>query len=527
MANGLGIAAGLTGFAEGFAKSITRRKELESQHRNKAENFVTQQLIKGALEDPQSVVESPEIMGDLEKRLGPNGHVFTQFLQHHATRVSEDQNAASFLAPHPTATPALSASPESQIIAGQGTVLAPPAEAPAFTPPTFGEAPASMVEQPEAAIPPPQPQSRASQLQARLQPGQTYARTFKKTGEKVTLTGGKGQEIGVYQEWQGLMANGVGAQESALTATQNAIARGMQPPKDLMDLAMAPAKADIAAQADAAKEKARRAVGISQPKNAEEFRAAAASGVVPGGYVIGRGLQDKDLDAAKSQSLLIQTLPDGTKIAVPKDYASISGLPTVNPQSLIDEANARKIAAKTTTQTQNAKIIRGVLENARPGYALLLPAPKTLAGLGARGIQGYTTQVGKLALLRSQGNDAAIGLRGLKTSGTPYVKALGDVGAITKNDREAFEDIVGRVAAGRASQEEALAVDAWLSDLLDALDRGAGKDETTKLNISDYKAQAAKGAGLPAPTPPQGAGTTTSGSTTTTTLPFGAHVVEE
>lgn len=496
MANGLGIAAGLTGFAEGFAKAFTRRKEIESEQKNRADNFVTEQLIKGALNDPQAVVESPELMQDLEKRLGPQGSVFTQFLQHHASRVQEDSLGAFLGAPEVGQQPAQAAAPETQMIApnapiGAGTVLAPPV--PTMQP---GQAPA-VGETLQVAEP---PKSRAQRVQERLKPGQTVTKKFGK--DSVTLSGAEAQTAKAYQYWEEERAQGLDDITAAQNARTRIIAEKGVPPKFINDLADVQTKADIAAAEAATREAAVRKEKVARPQTAEEFRTSAAQGLT-NGYVVGRSVKDDDLLAAKAQNLVLTTLPDGTRIAQPREDALLGGGLILEPDVMLAETAARKIANKSTSQSQNAQMVLNALDSLDQSGAfdLFVEAAPGLGGAVAAEAEAQTKNRLKLYNLRRHGDQRAIAIDSFRPLATAFVKAMGDTGQITEPDKRAFLEFFGRVASGTATRQEARARATQLRGMIESVAPKSVSDRegTDRAN--------------------------TTNSTTTTTLPYNAKVI--
>jgi len=333
---------------------------------------------------------------------------------------------------------------------GTGTVLAPPDEAA----PTEG---VPLVEQPEAPIAA-QPKSRAQQVQERLKPGQTYQKKFKTTGETVTLSGKEGQEAKGYQYWAEEQAAGLDTLTAAENAQKRIIAEKGVPPKFINDLAGARTKAQIVAGEAAARETATRGAAITRPKNSEEYRAAAASGLTTG-YVVGRSLKDDDLIAVQSQGLVLMTLPDGTRVAVPREEALTSGSMILEPTVMLAEKAARKIANKSTSQSQNAQMILSALDSVETTGALdlFVKAAPGIGGSVKAEIEAQTKNRIRLFDLRRHGDPRAIAIDAFRPLATAFVKAMGDTGQITEPDKRAFLDFFGRVASGTATRQEAAA----------------------------------------------------------------------
>lgn len=517
MAN-IGVGSGLAGFAEGFAQSFTRAKEIEAANKARQDAFATEQLIVGAYKNPKQYLASPKAMSEVESAMGDRGPAFNEFI----TKLAADQegeSAAAFLtAPAPGQAPqaAPAASPEAQMITGQGTVLAPPAGQPAFQPAQFGaEAPTSaegvpLVEEPQALIAAP-PKSRAQQIQERLQPGVTYQRKFKKTGETVTLSGKEGKEALGYQLWQSALDSGLDTVTAAEQAQQQIVDSGGVPPKFINDLAMARTKQQLIAGEAAAREVAVRGVQVTHPRNAEEYRQRAASGTV-GGYAIGRDLKEEELLAAHSQGFPIVTFPDGSRVAAPREEALTMGLPILEPKVLLAEQSAQKIRDRTTNQEVSAAQVRDALNDviATNALDLFVVAGPGLGGAVKADIEAQTKNRLRLYNLRRHGDERAIALDALIPLATAFVKAGGDTGQITEPDKKQWKDFFGRVAAGTAPRQEAEARITKLLKMVNSAQPGGGTTTTTTLPVNREGTDRAN----------------TTNSTTSTTLPYNARVVD-
>lgn len=520
----IGPGAGLAGFAEGFAKAFTRGRELEYEQKAKAENFVTEQLIKGALEDPQSVVDSPELMADIAKRLGAGGDTFNQFLIHHAKRVGEDSAEAFLTAPAsgqaPSAQP--TATPESQMIAGQGTVLAPPAGAPAFEAPQFGAEAAIPTAQPGEApavgetmrIAAP-PKSRAQLIQERLRPGVEYSRKFP-GGRTVKLTGTEAQATKGYQYFYEERGQGLDDVTAAENAQARIVAEGGVPPKFIDDLAGSRTKTDIAVNRANAIETSKRGVATARPQSEQEFRAAAANGLMRG-WVVGRSIKDDDIAQASAANAsdptadyVFQTLPDGTNVTLPREDALMSGRPLVNPSTYAANLNAAKIRNRQGPQEVNAKVLLEAIDNiyATGALELLEEAKPTEAGITTRA-RAETRGRYRVWDLAQKGDPRAVALQNFGALGITITRAMGSSANASNADRERSEYLTNGTSSGGIARQRADADLQWLKTMVVKLAQegilgGDGEGATNREGT-------------------QRANTTN--TTTTTTLPYNARVI--
>jgi hypothetical protein len=277
-------------------------------------------------------------------------------------------------------------------------------------------------------------------------------------------------------------------QLAAKRTVQVAAARGFTVPKPIQDFAdattqtqiettRAAAKAAveqatqlkfagaIAEQREAGRRVARLAIPISpdeiQLKNAEEARAL-------GGVSIGRDPKDEALINASQQNQVLKQLPDGSFVAIPRDRLPKDDTSFLDPSTLLSQRIARQIAARTTNQQQNAKIVLQKLDevDALNALDILVPAskqgptlPEQVAGAIATELKGQT--VGRLTLfagIRSPDDTIrakALSLYNLQFIINSVVKATGDTGNISDTDRENFKGRLERIFTATASREEA------------------------------------------------------------------------
>jgi hypothetical protein len=224
----------------------------------------------------------------------------------------------------------------------------------------------------------------------------------------------------------------------------------------------------FAAPIAAASEAGRRQARLSTPISLDEVRARnriVAAAV--GGVQFSDKLTDDDLINAESQNLVLKQQPDGTFIGIPKNVVPNDAL-VLSPRELLSKRAAQKIATKTTTQQENARVIVDALDQIDATHALdlLTSAQPQAGGLTSRVLSALKTEAagqvvgrGRLFAARRSPDIAerekAIALINLGTLATNFVKSLGDVGAITEPDKAVFYQRVGRIADGVASQQEA------------------------------------------------------------------------
>jgi hypothetical protein len=277
-------------------------------------------------------------------------------------------------------------------------------------------------------------------------------------------------------------------QLAAKRTVQVAAARGFTVPKPIQDFAdattqtqiettRAAAKAAveqatqlkfagaIAEQREAGRRAARLAIPISpdeiQLKNAETARAL-------GGVSIGRDPKDEALINASQQNQVLKQLPDGSFVAIPRDRLPADDTSFLDPSTLLSQRIARQIAARTTNQQQNARIVLQKLDeiDALNALDILVPAskqgptlPEQVAGALTTELKGQT--VGRLTLfagIRSPDDvlrAKALSLYNLQFIVNSVVKATGDTGNISDTDRENFRGRLERIFTAKASREEA------------------------------------------------------------------------
>lgn len=188
-------------------------------------------------------------------------------------------------------------------------------------------------------------------------------------------------------------------------------------------------------------------------------------------FVLGREPSDAQLIDAKAFGRVIVPLPDGTFAAVPREMARARGVEFQNPDEVLAERIAAKMATKKTTQQQNAKIVKAAIDDVLTSGSLdlLIPTTGGFGGAVAQRLEASTANRATLFGLRVDGDPRAIALAYLGTVATPYVKALGDTGQITEPDKRQFNDFIGRVASGQTSPEEARQILYKVVKLLDSL----------------------------------------------------------
>lgn len=288
-----------------------------------------------------------------------------------------------------------------------------------------------------------------------------------------------------------LLGQGVKESVAAQAAAKRVLAvaphAGYQPPKFITDLANAGTQQDIQAgivgakQAaveqqklryaeplGAATERGKRSARFNMPMSQDEIRAAneiVAQDV--GGVAFGREMKDEDLINADEQGLMLKQQPSGTYIGIPKNKVR-DDAGVMAPRELLTRRVAHKIAAKRTTQNENAQIVLEGLDAVDDTHALnlLTPAAQQGTGLGSAVAGAIKTEVagqtsGRLGLFAArrspdnQTRESAIALINLKTLATSVVKALGDVGAISEADKSVIYERFNRISGGIASREEA------------------------------------------------------------------------
>jgi hypothetical protein len=277
-------------------------------------------------------------------------------------------------------------------------------------------------------------------------------------------------------------------QLAAKRTVQVAAARGFTVPKPIQDFADATTQTQIETTRAAAKaaveqatqlkfagaiaeqrEAGRRAARLNIPispdeiqiKNAETARAL-------GGVSIGRDPKDEALINASQQNQVLKQLPDGSFVAIPRDKLPQDDTSVLDPSTLLAQRVARQIAAKTTNQQQNARIVLQKLDevDALNALDILVPAskqgptlPEQVAGALATELKGQT--VGRLTLfagIRSPDDvlrAKALSLYNLQFIVNSVVKATGDTGNISDTDRENFRGRLERIFTAKASREEA------------------------------------------------------------------------
>lgn len=237
-------------------------------------------------------------------------------------------------------------------------------------------------------------------------------------------------------------------------AAQKAFAKGQ------VDLGFAGPKA-------AAAEGARRGVRLDQPITQDEVIASnTRTARALGGTVYGRDLSDDDLLNADSQGLVFKQQADGSFLGIPKDKVREDAL-VLTPSELLTKRVLQKMAAKQTTQSQNAKIVIDALDALDNLDAMsLLPhtAPQgeslgsKLIGAAKTELAGQTSGRATVWAARRSPDpverEKAIALINLRSLTTAVVKALGDVGAISEADKQVIKERFDRIAAGTASREE-------------------------------------------------------------------------
>lgn len=287
---------------------------------------------------------------------------------------------------------------------------------------------------------------------------------------------------------QGMNENQANVQ-AAKRAMQIAAQRGITVPDSISKLALASTDTAIAAaragaEADArnaselrfgapiaaAREAGTRASRLATPIGEDEIRARDVGAArKAGGVVYGREMKDADLLTAESSGQVFQLTPEGNYIGIPKDtLAKDQQAMYLDPRELLTKRIAQKMADKRTTQNENAQIVLGALDDIDNNHALeLLPHAQPqgpglagqVGGAIATEIAGQTT--GRLSVWAARRSpdegtrNKAISLINLGTLSTSVVKALGDVGAISEADKQVFNQRLGRIMAGSASQEEA------------------------------------------------------------------------
>lgn len=286
--------------------------------------------------------------------------------------------------------------------------------------------------------------------------------------------------------------------QAAKRTLQIGAARGITVPKELVSLAnantetaIAAARAGVEAAARnvqelrfaapiaAAREAGTRSTRINQPIAEDEIRARDVTGARnQGGVVYGRELKDDELLTAEASKQVFKLTPEGNYIGIPKDVAG-NDPAYLSPRELLTKRIAQKMADKKTTQNENAQIVLGALDDLDNVHALdLLPhaAPQG-AGLGSQLAGALQTEVrgqteGRASVwaarrsLDATTREKAIALINLGTLSTSVVKALGDVGAISEADKSVFNQRIGRVMSGTASQEEAATMTQQLRQLM-------------------------------------------------------------
>ena len=277
--------------------------------------------------------------------------------------------------------------------------------------------------------------------------------------------------------------------QAAQRVLQIGPAAGYAVPKPLQDLAMAPSTITIEAAKTAATEAARqgqqvrfagakaraaeeakRDVRLNMPITSDEIQARGAivAGEM-GGTVLGRDPSDDDLATMEQQGFVLLQQPNGMFIAVPESSRQNDPV-MIKPRELLARRVALKIATQTTVQKQNANIVLSALNDVdeQDALSLLVPVAPTGPSLGETVVGAVKTEiagqtVGRLsvwAYRRSSDKlqqDKAIALINLQTLTTPFVKAMGDVNAITEADKAIIKQRFDRIAMGLASQQEAVA----------------------------------------------------------------------
>lgn len=221
------------------------------------------------------------------------------------------------------------------------------------------------------------------------------------------------------------------------------------------------------------------------PGEAGQVAATIPTGSAAQPIVLGRNPSDNDLINAKAFDRVIVSQPDGTFAAMPRAIATQQNREFKNPQEIISERIANKMATKKTTQQQNAKIVRAAINDILRTSALelLVPSSGGFAGGLAQAAEAQTTNRARIFGLRKEGDTRAVALQFLGNVATPYVKALGDVGQITEPDKKQFDATVGAIAKGTASRQEATVLISKVLNLLDSLAQNPTmtKEETSTI----------------------------------------------